>query len=231
MTLHGKVSAMKENWAAENLQTIRTLMERSAIYRRALAPVMILTGSIGTLAAVLGWKLQIQNDVAFAGYWLVVAVIAVAASFVMIRRQALKHAEPFWSPPTRRIAQAMLPPLVAGLALTLIFGIAMARPDYVDPPTGEPSINPLTMVVLPALWLILYGCALHAAGFFMRHGIRLFGWMLVLGGCGIISLLLLCHQFSDELMLNTGYYIMGGFFGGLHLAYGVYLYFTEGERD
>src|SRR5882724_11877448 len=32
-TLRGKVSGMNENWAAENLQTIRTLMERSAVYR------------------------------------------------------------------------------------------------------------------------------------------------------------------------------------------------------
>ncbi|MDB6016752.1 MAG: hypothetical protein JWR19_1241, partial [Pedosphaera sp.] len=34
---------MKSDWAAEHLQTIRTLMERSAIYRRALAPVMTVT--------------------------------------------------------------------------------------------------------------------------------------------------------------------------------------------
>ena len=35
---------MESNWAAEHLQVIRTLMERSAIYRRALAPIMLGTG-------------------------------------------------------------------------------------------------------------------------------------------------------------------------------------------
>ena len=30
---------MEPNWAGEHLQVIRTLMERSALYRRALAPV------------------------------------------------------------------------------------------------------------------------------------------------------------------------------------------------
>ena len=35
---------METNWAAEQLQTIRTLMERSAVYRRALAPIMLFAG-------------------------------------------------------------------------------------------------------------------------------------------------------------------------------------------
>ena len=34
---------MEPNWAAEHLQVIRTLMERSALYRRALAPIMSFT--------------------------------------------------------------------------------------------------------------------------------------------------------------------------------------------
>ena len=38
---------MESNWAEENLQTIRTLMERSAVYRRALAPIMLFAGALG----------------------------------------------------------------------------------------------------------------------------------------------------------------------------------------
>ena len=44
--------------------------------------------------------------------WLLTPVLA--GSLVLVRRQALKESEPFWSPPTRRVTQAMLPPLVAG---------------------------------------------------------------------------------------------------------------------
>ena len=40
---------METNWAAEHLQVIRTLMERSAVYRRALAPIMTFNGAIGQL--------------------------------------------------------------------------------------------------------------------------------------------------------------------------------------
>jgi len=45
---------MNPNWAEENLQTIRTLMERSAVYRRALAPIMILAGVIGLATMGIG---------------------------------------------------------------------------------------------------------------------------------------------------------------------------------
>ena len=45
---------METKWAVDNLQTIRTLMERSALYRRALAPIMILAGTIGIAGGLTG---------------------------------------------------------------------------------------------------------------------------------------------------------------------------------
>src|SRR5512133_449370 len=105
---------MESNWAAENLQVIRTLMERSAIYRRALAPIMIFNGVIGLGGGIVGWTLKISSTRAFVAYWAVVALVALAGSFALVRRQALRDAEPFWSPPTRRVAQALVPPLFAG---------------------------------------------------------------------------------------------------------------------
>ena len=45
---------MQSDWAAENLQVIRTLMERSAIYRRALGPMTTFAGGLGTAAAIAG---------------------------------------------------------------------------------------------------------------------------------------------------------------------------------
>ena len=37
---------MNDDWAVDQLQAIRTLMERSALYRRALAPVLTVAGVI-----------------------------------------------------------------------------------------------------------------------------------------------------------------------------------------
>ena len=76
--------------------------------------------------------------------------------------------------------------------------------------------------------MLLYGCALHSAGFFMHRGIKLLGWLFVLCGCALMA----AHCIpGDPLALVERHRAMGGVFGGLHLAYGIYLYFTEKRRN
>lgn len=205
---------MESNWAAEHLQVIRTLMERSALYRRALAPIMTFNGSLGVAAGVLGWIAKIQAPQAFIGYWAGVGVLALAGSFLLVRRQALKEAEPFWSPPTRRVAQALLPALFVGSVAGLLALIC-------------PTWDFLGTSSLPTFWIVIYGCALTAAGFFMHRGIKLLGWLFILCGCGLMAAR--C-QTNSVLASVSGHWVMGAVFGGLHLAYGIYLYFTEPRR-
>jgi hypothetical protein len=202
---------MESNWAAEHLQVIRTLMERSALYRRALAPIMIYAGVLGIVAAVVGCILRIQTPQTFIGYWAGVGIVALTGSFLLVRRQALKESGPFWSPPTRRVAQALLPALFAGSIAGLL---ALAFPGWDFVPA----------LAVPTLWIILYGCALSAAGFFMQRGIKLLGWLFVLAGCALMAAR--CDG-GGWLSFQGGHVVMGSAFGGLHLAYGIYLHFTE----
>ena len=81
---------MQTDWASENLQVIRTLMERSAVYRRALAPVMGLVGVTGMAAGALGAALKLESSRPFAGYWAAVALVCLAEAFLLIRRQAVE---------------------------------------------------------------------------------------------------------------------------------------------
>ena len=211
---------METNWAAEHLQVIRTLMERSAVYRRALAPVMTFNGAVGTAAAVAGSAFKISAPRAFIFFWACVGAVAMAGSFLLVRRQALKESEPFWSPPTRRITQAMLPALVSGFIVGAVVWVQVASaPENIG--------NLLGMLWLPLSWVVLYGCAFHAAGFFMPRGMRIFGWAFILGGCGLLALGI--PDWVDRLAYAHG--IMGFFFGALHLAYGGYLYFTEQRKN
>jgi hypothetical protein len=202
---------METDLATENLQAIRSLMERSAVYRRALAPVMAAIGLTGILAAVLGALLHFSNARIFVAFWLAASALCLAEAFLLTRRQALLDAEPFWSPPARRVSRALSPAFFAGLAAGLPF---LA---YDTPPTR--SVWPL----VPA-WMILYGCGLHAAGFFMPRGVKLFAWAFVLCGCalGFAGLSL-----GGRLSLADANWAMGALFGGTHWAYGIYLYFTE----
>ena len=202
---------MQTDWATENLQIIRSLMERSAVYRRALAPVMAAIGLTGILAAVLGALLHFTTARAFVAFWLAAGIVCVAEAFLLTRRQALLDDEAFWSPPARRVARALSPSFFAGFIAGLPFLVCNT------PPTQ--SIWPLA----PA-WMILYGCGLHAAGFFMPRGVKLFAWAFVLCGCGLgfagLSL-------GGRLSLSDANWAMGALFGGSHWAYAVYLRFTQ----
>ncbi|MGO8675385.1 MAG: hypothetical protein ACLQVX_05900 [Limisphaerales bacterium] len=211
---------MESDWATGHLQVIRTLMERSAVYRRALAPVMTSNGVLGTAAAAVGLAARIEAPRAFIGYWMAVALVGVAGSFLLARRQALKDAEPFWSPPTRRVAQALLPPLLFGFVLGLLL---VVRGGSLGGGAPGPA---LCLFWLPLVWIALYGCALHAAGFFMPRGMKIFGWALVLassviGAAGAFGR----FDWAEPPLFGNG--VMGLVFGLAHLAYGVYLYFTE----
>jgi hypothetical protein len=199
---------MNSEWAAETLQTIRTLMERSTVYRRALAPIMLFTGSIGLTAGLAGAALPITGMPAFGVFWFAVACLALAGAFLIARRQAFRDREPFWSPPTRRVSQALLPPLTAGFASAL--AIALKRDGDL-----------VAFYVL--LCVFFYGCAIHAAGFFMPRGMKLLGWAHI-GGATLLTAGLVGLQL--HFTARTGHLVMAFFFGLLHLAYGTYLRMT-----
>jgi hypothetical protein len=203
---------METNWASDHLQTIRTLMERSALYRRTLAPIMIVIGSIGLAAGVIPCFVPLQSDRTFSFFWVGVSLVALIAALLLARRQALKEAEPFWSPPTRRVVQALLPAFLIGF-------VAAAACAFIS--------GASTAWLLAVTWIVAYGCALHAAGFFMQRGIKLFGWVFILSGS---ALLLAGVMWPQTGTIEIAHYLMGVFFGVLHLGYGTYLYFTERKR-
>jgi hypothetical protein len=204
---------MNPNWAEENLQTIRTLMERSALYRRALAPIMLQAGTLGLVAAAVGILFHVDSFIGFAALWFATAALAVIGALLVARRQALKAKEAFWSPPTRRVAQALAPPFIAGLFLGIL-------PAFFDAPFDISSIVTL-------LWILFYGFALHAAGFFMPRGIKFFGWLFIACFC----LLVLANLANWIDLKDKAHWLMGLFFGALHLAYGAYLYLTEKGKN
>jgi len=205
---------METDWAAEHLQTIRTLMERSAVYRRALAPIMVWTGLLGIIFGIVGWNLDLRLG-GFVEFWSVAAMVAIIGSFLLVRRQALRDSEPFWSPPTRRIAQALLPPLFIGGFINAMIAYFVAKEDK----------SSCLLVII--LWLWLYGCAAFSAGFFVPRGMKLFGWVFIFAGCAVALLLA-----SDSSLLKIPpCLLMASTFGILHLAYGIYLYVTEKRKN
>jgi hypothetical protein len=194
-------------------------MERSAVYRRALAPIMVWNGLVGIIGGLVGWKAEL-NAAKFVEFWSVVAVLAIIGSFLLVRRQALKDSEPFWSPPTRRIAQALLPPLFIGAFFNALT-VCISQKE------GSATDDDFLIMILVLCWLLLYGCAAHGAGFFMTRGMKLFGWMFIFIGCGIMA----ATFFGSGYLPFSASLLMAATFGGLHLAYGIYLYLTEKGKN
>lgn len=214
---------MDHDSAAENLQVIRTLMERSALYRRALAPVMIYCGLVGISGGGISSMLAIKSARSFILFWCTVAITALVGSFWFVRRQALRDAEPFWSPPTRRVVGALLPPFCVGAVVSAAVAFFQPTIDFY----AKEGVDGSAMRILTIIWLWSYGCAIHSAGFFMQRGFKLFGWLFVMVGCGLFVWLLFSSPFTDV----APNILMSMSFGALHLAYGVYLYFTEQKKS
>jgi hypothetical protein len=224
--------SMKTDQATEALQTIRTLMERSTLYRRALAPIMTSVGCLGILAAIIGWLLHVEAQTTFIAYWFGVALLGLTGSLLLVRRQAIKTSEPFWSPPTRRVAQALLPALTIGFLVGAWLWLSM----FVDDTSIGGSTNAAGASRfhgwLAAIWAILYGCGLHAAGFFTSRGLRHFGWLFIAAGNMLLAWLIYINRSQTPgFPWWQSHMLMGALFGGLQLAYGIYLFITGEEQN
>lgn len=202
---------MNDAEAAQQLQTIRTLMERAALYRRALGPILLAAGLVGASAATLGWGLGLGSAREFLLLWISAAVLAILSSLLLVRRQALQEREPFWTPPTRRVVSAMLPALFAGAVATVALAAIGMAPGTLA-------------VALPAAWLVCYGLAVHGAGFFTLRGIRQLGWAFTLAG-EALALAAIIPGFEPT--LRHAHLFMGLAFGLGHLAAGAWLLLAE----
>jgi len=207
---------MQPNWAEENLQVIRTLMERAGLYRRALAPVMLSVGCVGVISGSL---FHLRNGLGFAFHhrWAAIAGIGVAVAVAISRKQALRADESLLTPPARKVAGALfLPWFTAGLMTVALLPAPLSQ----DPPDG-------VSWALVSIWLVLYGCGLHAAAPFLVRGIARLAW-----GCALAGLAVFVGMLSEArfLIVYSPDLVMAATFGAFHLFAGIYLYFTE-KRD
>ena len=202
---------MNGQTAAENLSIIRTLMERSALYRRALAPIMLLAGFLGMAGAAVGVWGDINSMRGFTLLWVGVATVGAVGAMAIARKQAIKDNETFWSPPMRRVLGAILPGVVLGAAVGVFSLWVDARAQGV------------TVIA----WMAFYGCALHAAGYFTTSGLKWFSWCFILPAALPIALGPSTPGWLRAIFDTNPHVLMGVCFGGLQAAYGVYLRATE----
>jgi hypothetical protein len=193
--------------AEEHLRVIRSLMERSTIYRAISAPVA-LVGGLASLAACALFALNADtsNDeganLYFLAAWLVVLTITALANIYFLWNDATRRGDVFLSPGLRAALRALLPScLTAGVLSCLLF---LAGNSY----------------FLPLIWIILYGLGLLATQHFAPRSIILLGWAFLAGGlCSVVGLCWEGPYWFSEHLWRIPNLAMGATFGLFHLVY------------
>lgn len=163
---------MQLEQAEHTLETIRTLMERSQRYEQLSGYSGLTAGGLALAgsAVLAGGKLPVSPSAGFALVWSTVFALAFAAHCAITLGRARRRGERLWSRQARTVVLAVLPAFLAGIAVTM----SMAQLDRMD--------------LLPAFWLVLYGCGALATSFFAPRSIALLGAACL--AFGIMSLLL-----------------------------------------
>lgn len=181
-------TASLKDRAENDLKFIRDAMGRGAAFTCVPGRGGVAMGAVGAGAAVLASRAGSPR--AWFAIWVAAGILAFGIGVVGILRKA-RHADhrPA-SSAARRFALVLLPPLVAGAALTA----ALARDG--------------TYALLPAVWLLFYGCAVVGAGVSSVPVVPLFGGSLVVLGLAALFL----PTFGDALLglgFGAGHVVTG----------------------
>ena len=152
--------------AAGQLAFIRDTMVRAGRFTSVSGAGMILSGVLGSAAAVLTPLASTPQQRLVL--WLGTAVVAVPLSLIAVARKAQRSGQSLRTGPARTFALAFVPALVAGALITA----ALVRASAWD--------------LLPGAWLTCYGAAVVSGGAFSVRAVPVFGTLLVaLGACAL----------------------------------------------
>jgi hypothetical protein len=166
--------------AADDLRFIRGAMGRGAAFTCVPGVGGILMGLVALGAAVAAP--HAGSPRAWLSVWVGAALLAFAIGVSGLVRKARLEAHRPAPSAARRFAFAVLPPLVAGAALTAALAASSSS------------------ALLPAVWLLLYGCAVVAAGVLSVPVVPIFGATLV-----ALGLLAVAIPSAGNLLLGVGF--------------------------
>jgi hypothetical protein len=188
-SLHQHSPVHLSDRATESLDFIRTTMARSAAFTAVPGRGGVGMGVVGLLAA---WIASLQTTPrAWLIVWVVAAAVASSIGLASMWRKARAAGMPLWSAAGRRFAQAFVPALAAGAALTAA-AVAEGREAH-----------------LPGTWLLLYGAAVIAAASASVRVLTTFGALVMALGVAALAL----PPQLGTLCLGIG-------FGILHVVFG-----------
>jgi len=176
--------------AAEHLRFIRDMMARSGSFTAVPGWGMI---AMGATALPTAWVAGLQTAPGrWLAVWLLDAVLAACIGVIALLRKTRQSDVSLRSGPGRKYVLSLLPPMVAGLLLT----IAAWQHDQT--------------ALLPALWLLLYGAGTITGGAYSVRAVPLMG----IGFMALGTAALLVPFGWGNVLLAVG-------FGGLNIGFGL----------
>lgn len=182
--------------AADNLRYIRAAMESATAFTGVSGKGYVVGG---ITAAVAAWiAAQQPSATRWLAVWLLEAALAAGIMLLLTAGKARVEGKSLWTGSGRKLLFAFLPTFVAGALVT----IALHLQGYT--------------LLLPGLWLVLYGAGVITAG---AHSIRLIPLM------GILFMLAGAAQLSGFGPMNLTLALA---FGGLHVIFGILIWRHHG---
>ncbi len=178
--------------AADNLNFIRSTMERSGLFTALPGSAGVLLGLDGIAAAILGSRAGSREQ--WLAIWIGAAFLGLSIGLWSVARRARQLSVPLTRGPARSFAIGLAVPLMAGALLTG----ALWRYGAFG--------------AMPATWMLLYGSALLSAGTFSLRRVRTMGAAFFVAGA-----LSLCTPMSPLGWGTNG--LLALTFGGLHLVF------------
>jgi hypothetical protein len=176
--------------ALDDLRYIRETMERST-FTACPGWGQVLMGISAVAAATLAHSQSTETR--WLAVWLIEAAVAVAIAIPATQLKAQRRGLALTSGPSRKFALGFLPSIAAAMVLT--FGLVREH----------------EIVLLPGLWLLLYGAAVISGAAFSIPLLRSMGFCFLLAG-----VLALLYPAWGNLLMAAG-------FGGLHIFFGAWI--------
>lgn len=193
---------MTQTELLEKVDAIKDVLDRSALYRRNLAPSFFSMGALGVAGSLIAIGLNIHEASRIVVYWMGIAVLAAFVSLTVMVLQAKRDDEPFFRGPILRMAHAGVPPLLIGALAGVYALIFFPNSTLVS---GQVVIG----------WLALYGLSLNSISIVLARNIRPLGWVFMASSMltGFIFELEMARPLLQHVAMGVG-------FGGLHLIQG-----------
>lgn len=157
---------MNPQQAAQTLEVIRTLMERTTQYRLLTAWAGLAAGSLAGTGALLFTVVDASNPYHFASIWTLVFAGSLLVTSVGTVMRGRLHGEQVWSRQARAVVLALLPSLAAAVVLSVFF---FSR-------GGDEHLW------LPGVWMLCYGQGALATSAYAPASIRWLGVATLLAG-------------------------------------------------